>query len=660
MLAAGKSLGGVCVWRSAPFHAPRATPRHLAACVAAGAARDGACGHGCANVTGVQIDPWAPGAVSCCLGGSLVGWRIGDGGELIQVVGASATTAAAGGAAAGGGATGAGAQGAAAATPSGSQILRRLNPHVGPPKFEATPLDAPTRAQQPLFGLAASSNRLVVAAARSLAGSGRRRELEATDKTAATRMTYDRIARGLLQLLLAPSCGPIAAEAAAAAGAAAGAAAEGLPDGLRKALMALPLRPVPAAALWDVASGIALACWRPIELPSSGNQHPEQDGGAAAAAGGQHQPCDAAATLRLARAARRERRQLLRASEVQAQWLTLQQAVRVLAHRCPGGAEALPVSLDAPAAWRALRCCAALWWLLLRLWEGPQQVGRDFPTAVAQLRPELERVEMLLLQRHIWRALTERVAYCAAGGADAGAAAGGSGGQRQQQRGGKGGAAGGNGGGGGGGPVPFQLPEELDESARLSRLLMADWYNLQAGDPAIQLDLLRAVAAVCADMGVEPAMPNEPAPGREANPFGEDLPLVAISGRGLEAAREAVVALGTLGGASGGGARSGGGEDAEAEEESAEAAALEVPLFPMSRCSSTLRLCLSAAPWRCVVCERRYCDAPVRLEGPGVVEDVPRCLVCGVRLGSGPALAGALEQPSLILGPPSSVVARVP
>ncbi|KAI8470705.1 MAG: hypothetical protein J3K34DRAFT_419627 [Monoraphidium minutum] len=81
----------------------------------------------------------------------------------------------------------------------------------------------------------------------------------------------------------------------------------------------------------------------------------------------------------------------------------------------------------------------------------------------------------------------------------------------------------------------------------------------------------------------------------------------------------------------------------------------------LRRCAATLRVCAAPEPWRCVLCARAYLEPPTRgLALPSTAEDVPRCLVCGLRLALGPAVGGALEAPSLVLGPPAPVVPRVP
>jgi hypothetical protein len=605
LLAAGKALGGVTLWRSTPFVAAGASPGDIAAVVAAGSAVAAAGGHGCAGVTGVSIDPWAPGVVSCCLGGAAAAWRLDAArGSLVPAASADA----------------------AAATPASAPAPPpRLNTRARLPRGLGVPLDAAGRARAPLFGLAASGNRLVVAAVRSLSVAGKR-GMEGPADAKASRMTYNRVARGWLQLLLTPSCGGSPAEEEGA-----------LPEGMACALAALPLAPAPAAAIWDVAAGVALAGWRRIELPA----------GAAAAPAA---PPRTVAALLAARAAQRERQQVVREAEVQAQWLTLQRAAAALLARCPSGAAGAPLAAPSTGTgavpWRALQAATALRWALLRLWQGPQQVGRDFPAATAQLQPQIAAAEMRLVQRHVWRALTEGLHYCSSGGggSDDSSGSGEPPASKQQQTG-KAGKAHGKQGKHGKQPhAPPQqergraggvaLPPAPGGPARLPLLLMTDWCSLQAGAPELDLELLKPVAAFCSQTGTPPVLPGQAPPAREANPFGASLPRVALAGAGLQAARQAPAAIG---GGSGGAAT-----------------ALAVP-----RCAATLQLCPGRDAWRCPLCERRYLQLPTRGQG-GRCEDVPRCLVCGVRLACGGGAAGGLEQPGLALGPPSRVQARVP
>jgi hypothetical protein len=612
LLGVGKALGGARLWRSAPFAAPRLSPRALAAAVAAGEAACVPAGaHGCASVTGVCVDPWAPGLVTCCLGGAASAWR------LDAAAGALAP---------------AGDSGAAAP---------RVNPRARLPKSIGVPLDAAARPRAPAFGLAASGNRLVVAAVRSLAGAGTR-DVEAAPDAKPSRMTYNRVARGWLQLLLAPS--------AAAGG---GGGSGELPKGMARALAALPLQPAPAAAVWDLACGVALGGWR----------RPEAAGGAAsAAAGAALVQAGPGAALLEARAARRAQQAQQRVAEVRAQAAALQLACAALLAHCPARAAGAPLDggSDAAggAAWRALQAAAALRRAVLRLWLGPQQVARDMPAEAADLESQITTDEMRLVQRHVCRALAEGLAYCCGG---APAPAGGGGGedgeegggkeadsqQQQQQQKGKGKAAkqpqqqqrkgkaveGPADGAPALPPRPRRRPSAVEaaaaEAARLSRLLMADWACLHVGDAGVVEALLQASKVYDAEK--ERPLPNQPPPAREANPFGAELPRVAVLGRGPAAARGAAVDVGGGPGAA----------------------------LPVPRCAATLRLAAGRAAWRCGLCERRYLQLPTRTQAPGC-EDVPRCLVCGVRLSFGPAVAGALEAPSLALGPPSRVRARVP
>ena len=617
LLAVGEAMGAVALWRSAAFAAAGATPSALAAAVAAGqvVALPGA--HGVSAVTGVAADPWAPGLVSCCLGGRALSWRLdAAAGKLSPAVAAAAATAE-----------------VAAADGGASNAPPRLNPRGRAPAAAPTPLNAERRARAPLLGLAASGSRLAVAAVRALA----RQRQGGGGEGAASGMTYNRLASGWLQLLLAPSAA-VSAPALDGVGGSGGEDGDPLPRGMRGAFAALPLAGAAAAraaaapdaaALWDVASGVATGGWRRARL---GADDEEQ----VAAAMPPEDAVRTPAVIAQARAARRLRQRLLREAEAAAQQRVLSASTAALeaaAAAAAGGDHAPPLSHDGDeAAWCALRAAAALRRAVLRLWRGPQQLGGAHPSVLA-LAAEADAAELLLLERHAWR--------CLEGGAL----------PRLDD------------GGGSAAPAVFAADAPPEQQRLLSRLLMADWLTLtaQGAAAAAARPLLQAAAAGYAGTGADTARPGRPAPAREANPFGAALPPVRVAGGGVPGAREALVPLALEAG--GGGAEPGEadtGGDGSSQGGDGHAPKDAVPALPTPRCAATLRLVAGAAPWRCAVCERCYLEPPPGEAAAAAGAATPACVVCGLRLTADRPVAGALLAPSLLLAPQTRVVARVP
>ena len=275
-----------------------------------------------------------------------------------------------------------------------------------------------------------------------------------------------------------------------------------------------------------------------------------------------------------------------------------QQAVGLLGYPWPLSAEAVA----------GLQLAVAIQKMLLQLWEGPLQQGVVLAGLGAEeegVRRGVELGEFDLVQWHVWRCLGGEggVGYGLGEGRgrSSGGGAGGVEGQQQQQEEEE-------------EKEGQQQPELGVEEKQLSELLMADWVSSLMRHPALRFEELTPLAArVFHAQGVNPVTDGGAPPAREVNPLGPDFPQVGISGGPLESARVGRVGLGGGGGSA----------------------------LPVPRCGSTFLLCPMTPKqlWFCGLCQRRYRFVAVQ-GGAGGLKGVPRCVVCGVRLG-GRAQGGA-------------------
>ncbi|KXZ43539.1 hypothetical protein GPECTOR_87g401 [Gonium pectorale] len=67
----------------------------------------------------------------------------------------------------------------------------------------------------------------------------------------------------------------------------------------------------------------------------------------------------------------------------------------------------------------------------------------------------------------------------------------------------------------------------------------------------------------------------------------------------------------------------------------------------LPRCGSTLALCEGPVPWSCALCTRRYVVPPSRRSQLPISPSVPFCLYCGMRLSHGGSGEQFIRQPSL-------------